>query len=66
MRIEKFVFIRDIVQSPEWQDFAQGFDEWKQKNILEDWFVLYEGKYKEHGYNALQFQEEYLQIHYSL
>lgn len=64
MKIKKFLFIRDIVQSPEWQDFSRGFDDHKQLNVLEDWFVLYESKYEVHGYNALQFQEEFLQVHH--
>lgn len=65
MKLNKFVFIRDILQSPEWQDEVVSLDSAKQQEYLESLYVEYKCKYVKHNYNALQFFEEYLQIKYS-
>ena len=65
MNFKKTKFTSDIVQSPEWLKFSKGFDIYRQKNIIDDWFILYEAKYLPHGYDPLQFLEEHLQIHHS-
>ena len=39
-------------------------DSAKQQEYLESLYVEYKSKYVKHGYNALQFFEEYLQIKY--
>lgn len=65
MKLNKFIFIRDILQSPEWHDEVVLLDSAKQQEYLESLYVEYKDKYVKHGYNALQFFEEYLQIKYS-
>lgn len=65
MKLNKFIFIQDILQSPEWQDEVVSLDDAKQQEYLESLYVEYKDRYVKHGYNALQFFEEYLQIKYS-
>lgn len=65
MNLNKFIFIRDILQSPEWHDEVVSLDDAKQQEYLESLYVEYKDKYVKHNYNTLQFFEEYLQIKYS-
>ncbi len=65
MKLNKFIFIRDIMSSDEWHSEVDRFSDEDQLTYLESLWNEYRSDYVKHNYNALQFFEEYLQIKYS-
>lgn len=65
MKLNKFVFIRDIIQSDEWSTEVDARSDEDQLTYMEILWTEYKGKYAASNYSALQFFEEYLQIKYS-
>ena len=65
MKLNKFVFIRDIIQSDEWSTEVDARSDEDQLTYMEILWTEYKEVYAPRNYSALQFFEEYLQIKYS-
>lgn len=65
MKLTKFTFIRDIVQSPEWHDEVVRLSDEDQHVMIEALYKDYYDNYLDHDYSVAQFYEEHLQIKYA-
>lgn len=64
MNIEKFCFIRDIVQSDEWLGQMVGMDDIAQHEHIEHLYKVFKKDYAKLDYDPMQFYEEFLQKKY--